>query len=94
MRLKSVRTLGLALALAGALISTTSLSAFVPEFFDGGGYGPSPAVAVQAAIWDAEGTASGYGLYKCTLAEEPAVFAQPRNARRPFNAQVKLRCTP
>jgi hypothetical protein len=94
MRLRfSVRNLGLALALAGTLI-TTSLSAFVPEFFDGGGSGSTAESAVQAAIWDAEITASGYGLFTCELVGEPAVFPQPPNAPRPFSAQVRLHCTP
>jgi hypothetical protein len=94
MRLRlSVRTLGLALALAGALI-TSSLSAFVPEFFDGGGSGPTPETAVQQAIWDAETSASAYGLFTCDLVGEPAVFRQPPNAPRAFSAQVRLHCTP
>jgi hypothetical protein len=94
MRLRSyVRTLGLAVALAGAL-TTTPLSAVVLEFFDGGGSGPTPETAVQAAMWDAELTASGYGLFRCEMVGEPAVFRQPRNAPRAFSAQVRLYCEP
>jgi hypothetical protein len=92
MRLRSfVRTLGLAFVLAGAL-TTTPLSAVVLEYFGGGGSGPTPETAVQAAIWDAELTASAYGLFRCELVGEPAVFRQPRNAPRAFSAQVTLRC--
>jgi hypothetical protein len=94
MRLRSfVRTLGLAIALAGAL-TTTHLSAVVLEFFDGGGYGPTVGYAVQAAIWDAEVSASYYGLYRCELAGEPVVFQQPANSLRAFRAQARLYCEP
>jgi len=84
----SVRTFGLVLALSAA-----PLAAQVPELFDGGGYGPTAEYAVQAAIWDAEATASTYGLYNCTLVGEPSVFPQPPGSRRAFNAQVTVRCT-
>jgi hypothetical protein len=94
MRLRSsVRTLVLAFALAGAL-TTTPLSAVGLEFFDGAGYGPTAEYAVQAAIWDAETSASYYGLYRCELVGESAVFQQPPNSRRAFRAQVRLYCEP
>lgn len=83
-----VRALGLMAALAA-----TPLAAQAPEFFDGGGYGPTAEYAVQAAIWDAEATASAYGLFSCTLVGEPMVFPQPPGSRRAFTAQVTLRCT-
>ena len=84
----SVRGVGLMLALSAA-----PLGAQVPELFDGGGYGPTAEYAVQAAIWDAETTASTYGLYNCTLVGEPAVFPQAPGSRRAFRAQVTVRCT-
>jgi hypothetical protein len=94
MRLRSsVRTLGLAFALAGAL-TTNHLSAVVLDFFDGAGYGPTAEYAVQAAIWDAEASASAYGLYRCELVGEPTVFQQPPNSRRAFRAQATLSCEP
>jgi hypothetical protein len=94
MRLRSyVRNLGLAFVLAGAL-ATTPLSAEVLDFFDGGGYGPTAEYAVQAAIWDAETSASYYGLYRCEVAEEPVVFQQPPGSRRAFRAQARLYCEP
>jgi hypothetical protein len=67
---------------------------FVPEFFDGGGSGSTPETAVQSAIWDAENTASGYGLLTCELVGEAAVFPQPPGSPRAFSAQVQLHCTP
>jgi hypothetical protein len=94
MRLRSfVRTLVLAFALAGAL-ATTPLSAVVLEFFDGAGYGPTEDYAVQAAIWDAEASASAYGLYRCELVGEPVVFQQAPNSRRAYRAQATLYCEP
>lgn len=76
--------------LAGSAVAS---SVFVPEFFDGGGYGPTGETAVHQAIGDAEVTASAYGLYSCELAEEPQVFPQPPGSLRAFRAQVRLRCT-
>lgn len=94
MRLRfSVRTLGLAFALAGAS-TTTSFAQPVPEFFDGGGSGPTPDTAVQQAIWDAETSASAYGLFSCELVGEPEVFPRPPGSLRAFSAQVRLHCTP
>ena len=83
-----VRASGLVLALSAA-----PLAAQTPDLFDGGGYGPTAESAVQAANWDAEVTASTYGLYNCVLVGEPSVFPQPPGSRRAFNAQVTVRCT-
>jgi hypothetical protein len=94
MRLRSsIRTLGLAFALAGVL-TTTPFSAVVIDFFDGAGYGPTAEYAVQAAIWDAETSASYYGFYRCQLVEEPIVFPQPPGSRRAFRAQARVSCEP
>lgn len=94
MRLRSqFRSLGLASLVAGVL-ATTPLSAQAPQYFDGGGYGPSEEVAVQAAIWDAEASAEAYGLYSCEMVGEPQIFPQAPGSRRAFTAQVTLRCEP
>lgn len=76
------------------MLSSPSSSAFAPEFFDGAAYGSTAETAVRQAIGDAETTASAYGLYKCELVGEPAVFEQPPGSLRAFRAQVRLRCTP
>lgn len=89
---RCVRTLGLALGLAVAM-TTPAWAQFVPSFFDGGGYGPTPEQAVWSAIDDAQATASGFGLFTCRLVGAPEVFPSS-NPRRPFNAQVRLHCTP
>lgn len=72
-----------------------SIRAFgpVPDLFDGGGYRPTAEYAVQAAIWDAETSASTYGLFDCIPVGEPAVFPQPPGSRRAVRAQVTVRCT-
>lgn len=67
---------------------------FVPEVFDGAGYGPTAETAVRQAIGDGEVTASAYGLYTCELVEEPEVFPQPPGSLRAFRAHVRMRCTP
>jgi hypothetical protein len=80
--------------LAWATVSApTSQFVFVPEFFDGGGSGPTAETAIEAAIGDAENTASGYGLFTCELVGEPEVFPRPPGSLRAFAAQVRLRCT-
>jgi hypothetical protein len=71
----------------------TSSSAFVPEIFDGAGYGSTAESAVRQAIGDARVTASAYGLYACELAEEPEVLQQPPGSLRAFRAHVRMRCT-
>jgi hypothetical protein len=94
MRLRSsVRILGLAVALAGAL-ATTPLSAVVTEYFDGGGYGSTAESAVYAAIGDARTTASAFGLYRCKLDGTPSVFRQPSGSLRAYRAQVRVQCEP
>lgn len=71
----------------------TSSSVFVPEIFDGAGYGSTADSAVRQAIGDAKTTASAYGLYTCELVEEPEVFQQPPGSLRAFRAHVRMRCT-
>jgi hypothetical protein len=68
------------------------LSAAVSELFDGAGFGPTADYAVQAAKWDAEITASYYGLYTCQIVGEPTVYSQPRNSLRAFRAHVMVNC--
>ena len=94
MRLRSsVRTLGLAFVLAGVL-TTTLFSAEVQEYFDGGGSGSTPDMAVRRAVYDAEVSASAYGYYRCGLVGEPDLFPQPPGSLRAFRAQVTLSCEP
>ena len=90
--LQTTRPLTRAAALAAALLAAP-LSAGGAQLFDGGGYGPTAQTAIQAAIWDAEATASAYGLFACVLVGEPMIFQNPPGSRRAFNAQVQMRCT-
>ncbi len=86
----SIRTFSLALAFAGVLTTTTASAA--TALFEGGGFGATPEGAIQAAIWDAEASASAEGFFECEIVGQPAVFPQPPNSRRAFTAQVTLRC--
>jgi hypothetical protein len=62
--------------------------------FDGAGYGPTEEYAIQAAIWDAETSASAYQLFECELVGEPQIFPGPNPEwSRNFSAQVRVFCT-
>ena len=64
-------------------------------FFTGGGYGPTPELAIQAAIEDGETSASAYQLYTCDLAGEPEVFLQNNIYRgNYYTAEATVSCTP
>lgn len=92
---KRVRELTVvAAACAAGLVSLEAASRGGAQLFTGGGFGPTAATAVQAAIWDAEASASAEGLYTCQLVGEPVVFPQPPGARRAFTAEATLSCTP
>lgn len=90
-----------ALVLAStALLSISSISPAESTsnrmtFFMGGGYGPTPEVAVQAAFWDAVFSASDMQLYSCQMFDVPQIFPGPNPARRRnFTAQVTVGCIP
>jgi hypothetical protein len=84
------------IATALTLIATPSAvgSQRNPMYFTGGGFGPTADVAIQGAVWDAEGTASLYQLYNCQVDGEILIFTRssPRFGRN-FNAQVMVACT-
>ena len=94
----NIRLLGrAALAVLGGLFLSlpSPVVAQDIEFFTGGGYGPSPEVAIQAAIWDAETSASAYMLYACEVVGEPEVFPRSDDIRgNCFGAQATVHCTP
>lgn len=63
--------------------------------FTGAAFGPTPDVAIQSAIGDAEVSASAYQLFTCRLIGEPLIFPGPSPAwSRNFTAEVTLACTP
>jgi hypothetical protein len=84
-------------ACAGLFLAGASLSAGgAAKLFTGGGYGPTPELAVWAAIDDAENSASAEQLYTCVLVGEPQVFGPrpgPRGGVR-FTAEATVSCTP
>jgi hypothetical protein len=80
-------------AVRAATRNAQTSSVFVPEIFDGAGYGSTAESAVRQAIGDAKTTASAYGLQTCELVEEPEVLQQPPGSLRAFRAHVRMRCT-
>ena len=94
----SGRKFAAALAIVGTSllpVVATSSEAEAYRLFTGGGYGPTPALAVQAAIEDAENSASAEQLYTCELVGQPMVFPRPNSPRGPsFNAEATVSCTP
>ena len=77
-----------ALVLAASMASASAL-------WCGGGRGPTAQIAIQRAIDDAETSASGEGLFSCTLVGEPQVFESfnDPNFGHVFRAQVNMACT-
>jgi hypothetical protein len=83
---------------AGAGASVLALFAPIASaaaIYCGGGRGPTAEVAIQSAIWDAQSSAEGDGLFTCTLADEPKVaFIQNDPLRGDFwRASVNMTCS-
>jgi hypothetical protein len=65
----------LAVVGTGLFLATASASAGgAAKLFTGGGYGPTPQLAIQAAIEDGQNSASSEQLYTCALVGQPRVF--------------------
>jgi hypothetical protein len=64
--------------------------------FTGAARGPTPEVAIQGAIWDAENSAASMYLYTCTPVGEPSVFEVFNHPYygHTFLAQADVSCTP
>lgn len=73
----SKRRAGVAFALgagATALMMFAASPASASLIFCGGGRGPTPEAAVDAALWDAKTSAESMGFYgPCTIIGEPVV---------------------
>jgi hypothetical protein len=102
MRLRTVtRRTGAMFAVTGALVASLGAAPSAPAnpngmLFDGGGRGPTAAVAISSAIDDAATSASAEGLYNCTPVGEPRVFESTNdpNFGHVFRAQATVSCTP
>jgi hypothetical protein len=94
------RRAGVTLAVAGAVVSALGVASATADsngkLFDGGGRGPTAAVAISSAIDDAATSASAEGLYNCTPVGEPRVFESTNdpNFGHVFRAQATVSCTP
>jgi hypothetical protein len=82
-------------AASAAAIALTASAANASGLWCGAGRGPTAEVAIQSAIWDAETSASGEGLYHCELVGEPQVFEtfNDPNFGHVFRAQVNMACS-
>lgn len=87
----SVQSLGLAFLLTGALAAAPAFAAYA-QFFEGGGVGPTPEYALQAAIDDAQGTANFARYYDCEVVGDPLVYATAPGSNRAYAASVTLGC--
>jgi len=96
----STRAFVAALAVIGTSLlpvvtSSSEAGSEAAQLFTGGGYGPTPALAVQAAIEDAEASASAGQLNTCALVGQPMVFGPRRTAKGlTFTAEATVSCTP
>jgi hypothetical protein len=85
----------LAIVVTALFPALTSWAADDAMLFTGGGYGPTPELAIQAAIGDGETSASAYQLYTCEVVGEPEVFLQNNIYRgNYYTAEATVSCTP
>jgi hypothetical protein len=85
---------GVVMSLPGVVASAAADSDGM--FFDGGGRGLTPEVAIRGAIGDAATSAQAYQLYTCVPVGEPQVFVTDNDPYfgRVFRAQARVFCTP
>ena len=93
-----IRRIGAPFVIAAAsatAIALTVSAANASGLWCGGGRGPTAEVAIQSAIWDAENSASGEGLFDCELVGQPQVFEtfNDPNFGHVFRAQFNMSCT-
>ena len=75
--------------------SSPAIGLQIGKLFTGGGFGPTPEVAIQQATWDAQISAEAEQLFTCEQVGEPSFFPGPDPAAsRNFSAEVTLECTP
>jgi hypothetical protein len=93
-RTRTLRASGVAVVAALSMLVFSAVAS-AGAIYCGGGYGPTAEVAIQSAIGDAENSASGDGLFNCTLVGEPTVaFIQNDPNRGDFwRASVNMSCS-
>ncbi|MGH8869900.1 MAG: hypothetical protein ACRDYU_18125 [Actinomycetes bacterium] len=98
MKLNWSRRAGAGMAIAAgsmAMVGLLSSVAAASPLVDGGGRGPTPEVAIQSALDDAQVTAVSMGFFgPCTIVGEPQVFEtlNDPNFGHIFRAQVQATC--
>ncbi|MFD0417335.1 hypothetical protein [Streptomyces sp. NPDC127108] len=91
----AVAGVALSVLMVGSPLAVADAGA-AAKLFTGGGRGPTAAVAIQSAVWDAEASAGAEQLYTCTLVGEPLVFEtfDDPNYGHVFRAEATVSCTP
>ncbi|WUH98368.1 hypothetical protein OHR68_33460 [Spirillospora sp. NBC_00431] len=89
-----IRRAAVASALALAFLGSTAAAAADSVLVDGGGYGTTRPIAIDAALDDARATAQSIGYYgPCVIVGDPQVFFDPADPYgRFYRAQVQAQC--
>ena len=93
-RTRTLRATIVALVTGVAVLVLAGVAA-ASALYGGCATGSTPAKAINKAIYDAEISAEGDGLFTCTLAEEPSVWFVPyeNNPGGFYRAAVNMTCT-
>ena len=83
------RRIGMMGATSLTVLALTTTSANAAALFSGCSFGSTPERAIQKAIYDAEVSASGDGLFNCELVGEPQVWMDGSTIR----ASVDMACS-
>jgi hypothetical protein len=75
-RTRTLRATIVALVTGVAVLVLAGVAAASP-IYCGSGRGPTPEYAINKAIYDAEVSAEGDGLFTCTIVGEPTVWFVP-----------------
>ena len=79
---------GVAVLVLAGVVSASTL-------YCGSGRGPAPEYAIKKAIYDAEVSAEGDGLFTCTIVGEPTVWFVPYDSNPGgfYRAGVNMTCS-
>ncbi|MGH3240458.1 MAG: hypothetical protein ACRDNL_08750 [Spirillospora sp.] len=89
-----IRSAVAASVLVLAVVASPAAAASSSVLVDGGGYGPTRPIAIDAALDDARTTAQSIGYYgTCVIVGDPQVFFDPADPYgRFYRAQVQASC--
>jgi hypothetical protein len=97
-RTRTLRAAIVALVTGVAVLVVAGV-AMASTLYCGSGRGPTPEYAIKKAIYDAEVSAEGDGLFTCTIVGEPSVWFVPYESYRgawllPSRRELDLQLTP